>query len=331
MNPLRAVAITALGVAVAVGGWFYYRYEQAHPSTSDAYVQMHVVRIVAQVSGPVQDLQVRSHQRVKAGELLFTIDPAPFQLAVTQAQAQLQLAQNQLQAADAKVSAAQAQIAAAQANLDEAKKHAERIRALRKQGTVPQDQADAAERALRDSQAALKAAKAEYAAALASRGDEGQLNAAVQAARARLGLAQLDLEHTRVSAPADGVLGEVDLRPGDYVVAGQALFPLVETGHVWVQANFKETDLPRIRPGQPASISVDMVPGRSFRGRVESISPASGTAFSLLPPENATGNWVKVTQRFPVRVQVLDPEPALRIGASVEVTIDTSQQGEAAR
>jgi membrane fusion protein (multidrug efflux system) len=166
-------------------------------------------------------------------------------------------------------------------------------------------------------------------AAQAERGAAGDANAPIKAAEAALAQARLDLQHTRVEAPADGVVGELSLRPGGFVNIGTPLFALVETAEVWVDANFKETDLPRIRPGQAAEVRIDLLPGRTFRGRVESLSPASGTAFALLPPENATGNWVKVTQRFPVRVRIMNPIPGLRVGASSEVTIDTGPDPEA--
>jgi len=161
-------------------------------------------------------------------------------------------------------------------------------------------------------------------AAKAARGALGTDNAAVKSAQSALEEARLDLQHTRITAPADGIVGDFDLRPGSYVGAGTALFALVESRDVWVDANFKETDLPRIRAGQPAAIWVDLLPGKEFKGEVEGLSPASGAAFSLLPAENATGNWVKVTQRFAVRIRVLDPVPELRVGASAEVRVDTT-------
>jgi membrane fusion protein, multidrug efflux system len=324
MSLRRSLTTAALLVIAAIGGRYYYVYAQAHPATNDAYLDMNVTHIAAQISGPVQTLAVRSHQKVHGGDLLFSIDPAPFRLAVDEAQARLQQAKDALNAADAKVTAAQAQVDAAQATLNETRRHAARVRDLVKKGTVSQDDGDATERALKDAGDSLAAAKAAYVAAVASRGAPGDLNAAVKAAQALLGQAQLDLQHTRVLAPADGILGSVDIRPGGYVDAGKPLFALVETGEVWVDANFKESDLVHIRPGQSAQISVDLEPGRAFRGRVESLSPASGTAFSLLPPENATGNWVKVTQRFPVRIRVLNPAAGLRLGASSEVTVDTT-------
>ena len=318
---LLAVPVVA---ALAAGGWWYYRWSSAHPSTSDAYLGRHVVHIAAQVSGPIQSVLIHNNQAVKAGDLLLTIDPAPFKLAVHRAEAKLQQAKDDLAAADARVNAAQAKVHSARANADEAQRHAKRIKALVAKGSASKDLGDSAEQAALDAEAALSSAQAELVAAKAARGAIGDDNAAIKAARAALEQAKLDLRHTRISAPADGIVGNFELRPGSYVNAGNDLFALVETRDTWVDANFKETDLTRIRPGQPASISVDLLPGRDFKGTVEGLSPASGTAFSLLPPENATGNWVKVTQRFAVRVRVLDPVPELRVGASAEVRVDTS-------
>jgi membrane fusion protein (multidrug efflux system) len=139
-----------------------------------------------------------------------------------------------------------------------------------------------------------------------------------------LNQAQLDLKYCRIYAPADGIVDEVSLRPGTFVSKGRDALALVENDEVWVDANFKETDLMRIQPGQSATVKVDLLPDKVFHGKVQSLSPASGTAFSLLPPENATGNWVKVTQRFPVRIRIIDPTPQLRLGASSEVSIDAT-------
>ena len=311
-------------VALGGGGWWYISYTSAHPSTSDAYLGRHVVNIAAQVSGPIQSVLVHNNQAVKAGDLLLTIDPAPFTLAVHKAEAQLQQAKEGLAAADARVDAAQAQLASAAANAAEAERHAKRIADLVAKGSASKDLGDSAEQAKLDAQGALNNARAELAAATAARGAPGDDNAAVRSAQVALDQARLDLQHTRIVAPADGIVGNFDLRPGSFVESGSALFALVESRDVWVDANFKETDLPRIRPGQPATVTVDLLPGRTFRGEVEDLSPASGAAFALLPAENATGNWVKVTQRFTVRVRILDPVPALRVGASAEVRVDTT-------
>lgn len=292
--------------AVPAGGWWYYRYSVVHPSTSDAYVGRHVVHIAAQVSGPIHSVLVHNNQPVTSGDLMLTVDPAPFELAINRAEAQLQQANEELAAADARVNAAQAQVAS-EANADEAERHAHRIETLITKGSAAKDMGDTAQQDKLDAQAALNSAESDLVAAKAARGALGDDNATIKAAKAALGQAQLDLKHTRIVAPADGIVGDFDLRPGSYLTAGNPLFALVESRDPWVDANFKETDLTRIRPGQPASISVDLLPGRNFKGRVEGLSPASGAAFSLLPPENATGNRVKVTQRFAVRTPISSP------------------------
>ncbi|MCB1875503.1 MAG: HlyD family secretion protein [Chromatiales bacterium] len=319
--------LSVLGL-IALGGWRYYDYARIHPNTADAYLGMHVVRVAAQVSGTLAKVNVRNHEAVKAGQVLFEIDPATFELAVRKAQATLDQARNTQQANEAKVSAAEARVRAAEATFEEADRHARRLKSLEGKGSVSKDRLDGAEQARLDAHDSLQASKAELSAARAVLGEAGEANAAIQAAKANLDQARLDLSHTQVSAPADGVVAEMDLRPGGYISAGREMFALVEIGQVWVDANFKETDLPRIRPGQPAEIQIDSLPGKRFQGSVESLSPASGTAFSLLPPENATGNWVKVSQRFPVRIALQDPLPQMRVGASSEVSIDTSGLGE---
>jgi membrane fusion protein, multidrug efflux system len=321
---LRLILIGLVAAAAALGGWYYYRYESLHPSTEDAYVGRHVVQMAAQVSGPAKAVPISDNQRIAAGALLLTIDPAPFEIAVKRSGAQLREARSQLASADAQVKAAEAKVSQAEANYINAKRHAERVLRLVKEGTETADRGDAAIDARDQAQGALTAARADLIAAKAARGEPGENNAAVKAAEAALAQAQLDLKHTRLFAPAAGRVGNFDLRPGSYITSGQPLFALVEDQEVWVDANFKETDLTRIRAGQPATVAVDMLPGRTFQAVVESISPASGTSFSLLPPENATGNWVKVTQRFPVRVRILHPVPALRVGASSSVTVDTT-------
>jgi membrane fusion protein (multidrug efflux system) len=251
--------------AVAAGGWWYYQYSSVHPSTSDAYLGRHVVHIAAQVSGPIQSVLVHNNQAVKSGDLMLTIDPAPFELAVDRAEAQLQQAKEALAAADARVNAAQAQVASAKANADEAERHAHRIETLVAKGSASKDMGDTAQQDKLDAQAALNSAESDLVAAKAARGALGDDNASIKAAKAALGQAQLDLKHTRIVAPADGIVGDFDLRPGSYLSAGNPLFALVESRDPWVDANFKETDLTRIRPGQPASISVDLLPGRTSR------------------------------------------------------------------
>jgi len=323
MKRLRLVVVTLTMVALAGTGYGWWRHAQRFPSTSDAYVGAHVVRIAPRVAGKVAELSVTDHVHVKKDQLLLSIDPQPYDIAVRQAEANLALARQAHAAAQASVGAARAQVSEHEAEHADALRNNQRMQELLQRQSVAQAQADSARYRLRETEAALEAAHSELQQAV-RRLDEDA--AGIRVAEAALAEARMHLAHTRIAAPAAGVLGTISVRPGDVVAVGQQLFPLVEDSPIWVDANYKETDLQRITVGQPARVRVDMYPDRTFTGTVESVSPASGVAFSLLPPENATGNWVKVTQRFPVRIRIIDPDPAtpLRVGASSAVTIDTT-------
>jgi membrane fusion protein (multidrug efflux system) len=320
-----AAAITT-AVLVAAGAWYWYE-AKYYPSTDDAYVGAHTVRIAPQVSGPIIEMAVHDHQKVREGQLLYVIDPTPYRLDVAQAQAKLALARQQVAQLEAAVTAAVAQVNQVKVELGNAERKSNRQKDLVKRGFTDTQSAQDAAATAASQQAAMNVAEDRLAEARAELGAPGAENHQVQLAQAVLGVAEDNLKHTRVEAPCDGQLSGLQLRPGDYVSQGVANFVLVCDAHWWVDANFKETDLARIQPGQPATVTVDMYPGHAFSARVASINPASGSAFSLLPPENATGNWVKVTQRIPVRVEILDPSPdyPLRVGASAEATIDAHE------
>ncbi len=322
---LIAMVIVVGGV---VGGYFYDHHTTLYPSTSDAYVHASVVTIAPQISGRISLLPVKDHQHVEKGQLLIQIDPAPFRIALDRAKANLEMAQQQSRAAEAAVAAAHAAVAERRANLKDAGDNAKRMLALYRKHTVSRAEVDDAVARRDSARAALIQAKADLQKAVQQQAAAGA-KASVKVARAALEQARLDLSYTQIAAPASGVLGTINVRVGDVVNQARALFPLMEDNSFWVDANFKETDLVRIRRGQPATITVDMAPGKTFHGTVDSVSPASGTAFSLLPPENATGNWVKVRQRFAVKIPLVgkDPDPSLRIGASAEVTVDTKGLG----
>jgi len=308
--------------ATLFGGWYAWR-SYYLPSTDDAYLNANVVRIAAQIGGPVKRVEVVDQQRVEAGALLFEIDPAPFQIALEHAEAQLAQSGSDLAAATAAVATARAEVNRTQALFDEAVKNGRRVQALVQRGTLSAADGDHAEAQRETAGAALQAALTELQQAIDRRGEDGAGNAQTRIALTQVARARLNLSYTQVRAPVAGVVSNLQLRPGSTIAAGQVLFALVDTSQWWVDTNFKETDLHAIRVGQPARVAVDMLPGTALRGEVQSIGPASGAAFSLLPPENATGNWVKVTQRFPVRVRLTAPAAALRIGASCTVTIDT--------
>ena len=313
-------------LAAIVAGIVYWKESKHAVSTENAYVNANRIDIAAQVAGPIVAVHVRDQQHVNKGDLLVEIDARPYQIAVDAAQAQLEIAYQTTSSESAAVAAARAQVSQRQAELRNAQSNERRVRDLIERKLISQQSAEAMITEAETAQAAVHAAEANLQQAQSALGEAGKRNATVRAAVAKLDQAKLDLEHTRIFAPASGWLANFGLRPGSTVQVGFVLFAIISDEEYWVDANFKETELDRIRPGQQATIRVDMYRDREFRGVVESLSVGSGAAFSLLPAQNATGNWVKVTQRVPVKVRFDDFDPSfpLRVGATASVDVRIS-------
>ncbi|MCU4654791.1 HlyD family secretion protein [Roseibacterium sp. SDUM158016] len=324
LKPLLLVAV--LAAAAAGLAWYWHR-QSVYPSTEDAYVQANILTISPLVAARVTEVRVAEGDRVEAGAVMVALDDRALRAAVDAAAAQLDLARQSAGAAGSNVAAASADVDAARAGLADAEAGLARVRQLFERGDMAQAALDTAQSARDQALARVAQAEAALAAARERSGEPGADNAAVRAAAAALTQAELALDHATITAPVAGWVANLSLRPGDVVAPGQPLFSLVEDGDWWVDANFRETDLDRIRPGQPVRIAVDMYPGLDLAGEVAVIGAGSGAVFSLLPPQNASGNWVKVTQRFPVRIALTPPEdPAfrLRVGASVTARVDTT-------
>ncbi len=321
--PISLIAIATL--ALAGGGYAYWRHSARYPSTDDAYVNANSVRIAPLVSGRVTQVYVRNQQHVKQGAPLFDIDAAPYALTLRETEARLALAKQEAASGVGEVRASDAEVRNRQALLANARSIAARNQRLVAQGFLSHQAGDDTAAAVKSAAAELAAAEAKASQARESLGKVGSQNEHVREATASVEKAQLDLAHTHVTAACDGSVAELSLHAGDTVNANTPLFALICEKEYWVDANFKETQLERIRPGQSATITVDMYPKKQFPARVDNIGGATGAAFSLLPPQNATGNWVKVTQRIPVRVVVTQPDPnfPLRVGASAKVTVNT--------
>lgn len=319
------VPLVAAAIALA-----FYLHGGRYVSTDDAYVCAARVAISADISGRVMRVPLRDNQLVHRGDLLLQIDERPFVLAVQEAQAQLAAARLQVRAMKAGYQQRLADMRAARSTLTYRQQEYNRQKTLAASGIASQSQLDQARQQLQTAQQEVAARQQNADNALANLDGnptiEVNAHPSVQAAQAKLDLAKLNLSYTRVLAPMDGVVTKVEqLQPGDYITKGAALFALVSTNDYWVEANFKETALAHMRPGQTASISVDAHSGKSVSGKVASLSPGTGSSFALLPPENATGNWVKVVQRVPVRIQLnanTQPLP-LQSGLSVTATVDT--------
>jgi membrane fusion protein (multidrug efflux system) len=328
---LRLPLLLAGPLLVLIVGSYLYLTGGRYVSTDDAYVQAARVSVTTQVAGQVSEVKVRDNQLVKKGDELFRLDDRPYRIAVDEAGAQLANAKLQITALKATYRQREADLQAAQDNLGYRQREFDRQNRLLTSGVATQVAYDLARHGLDDARQQVSSTQQQIASVLASLNGDPDIaperHPTVQQAQALLDRAQLNLSYTLVRAPDDGIVTKVEqLQPGDYVTAGTPAFSLVSSRDVWIEANFKETDLTHMRDGQTASVDVDTYPDRSFHAHVVSLSPGTGSTFSLLPPENATGNWVKVVQRLPVRLAIDDADPArpLRAGMSADVEIDTA-------
>jgi membrane fusion protein (multidrug efflux system) len=320
-------------VVVAVVVAYVYLSGGRFESTDDAYVQAARVAISANVAGRVLELDVRENQFVHKGEVLYRLDDAPFRIAVDDAVAQLAAARLQVESLKANYRQRQSELASAQDTTAFQQREFDRQEKLVGSGIASQLQVDRAAHARDEARTQVATVQQQIGAVVANLGGNPNLapdrHPAVQQAQARLDRARLDLSYTTVRAPSDGIVTRVDqLQVGSYINASAPVFALVSASDVWIEANFKEDQLTYMRVGQAVTVKVDSYPGKAFEGEVASLSPGTGSQFSVLPPENATGNWVKVVQRLPVRVRLkhADPAFALHAGLSADVSVDTQHQ-----
>jgi len=320
LGPVLVIAASAY--IYATGG----RYE----GTDNAYIHAHMVSIAPEISGRVVEVLVHENEPVKQGEPLLRIDPAPLQIALAGAKADLDAAKNNIEAQKAAYRQRQADLQMAQDNVGLAQREYARREKLFAAKTISESDYDEARNQYSVTQSNVASVKQDIQRILSDLNGNPDIapedHPRVRAAEAKVDQAKLDLSHATIYAPGDGTVSQVDnVRPGTYLTAGRPAFSLVTSNDVWVDANLKETDMTYVRPGQEATVTVDTYPDVAFKAEVESIDPATGSEFSALPAQNSTGNWVKVVQRIPVRLRILPAEgqPPLRAGMSVEVSIDT--------
>jgi membrane fusion protein, multidrug efflux system len=331
---VAALALLAGGTGY---GWYWWQTGRYVESTNDAYVKADYTTVAPKVSGYIAAVLVEDNQPVKAGQILARIDDSDFRTALAQAQADVANAEAGIRNLDAQlalqqsvIDQANADIASAEAALDFAQQDYTRYRNLMKTGYGTEQRAQQADASLRAQKAQLQHNHAVLVAAQQQievlRTARTQAETQVQRGRAIEQQAQLNVGYTTIASPIDGTVGARSLRVGEYVQAGTQLMAVVPLQAVYVVANFKETQLTHVRGGEAVTIAVDTFPGAAISGHVDSLAPASGLEFSLLPPDNATGNFTKIVQRIPVKIALDRADPLaglLRPGMSVEATVDT--------
>lgn len=326
----RAALMALLPAVLLAGGAYVWVTGGRYQETENANLRQAKVTIASEAAGRIVKVDVAENQLVKAGDVLFLVDPEPYRIALAEADASLAAARLQVEQLRASYSQAVAQERVAAGELDYAKTQYDRATELANKGISAKATLDAAQRDLDKAEEEHSAAVQGIASARAAMGGDPEIatdkHPKVLSALATRDKAAYELGQTTVTAPADGMVSQASsFKPGQFVAAGTPLFSLVETGDTWIEANFKETQLTNMKPGQKAEVILDTYPGHRFEATVEAIGAGTGAEFSLLPAQNATGNWVKVTQRIPVRLKLEGEaaELALRTGMSATVEVDT--------
>ena len=325
MSALGPLAAIAVGLTLYLAGGRYV-------STDNAYVKSDKIAVSADVSGRTSAVFVAANQTVAPGSLLFKIDPEPFEIARQRAAAQLLAARQDAVALKSLYRQKLASLNQAKADLSFYQRRFNRQNKLKRKAIASQSTLDTAAQNLQNARAQIAVLEHDTAQALARLGGDPEQSVeelpAVLTAVAQLSAAELDLRRTDVRAPVAGIVTNFDLQPGEYIEEGKVVFSIVGTDTVWVEANFRETDMTHMNVGQVATIRVDAYPGDARDAIVASINPSTGAEFALLPPQNATGNWVKVVQRLPVRLQIQSNGSGkpLRAGMSVIVEVDTKNE-----
>ena len=319
-------------LVLALVGAYHYATSGRYISTENAYVKADKIAISTDVSGRVIKVHVKENQLIQADAPLFELDREPFEIAAAKAEAELHAVRTELKALQELYVDKKAEYGQASKDLGFFEELFLERRRLLKRGVISQDRFDTAARNLEASRNRVDGVREELGRLKARLGGVPDMPIdqipEVRAALARLGQAKLDLDRTVIRAPATGIVTKNDLQVGEYVTMGRPVFSIVGWHDIWVEANLKETELTYVNEGQQATITVDAYPDFIWEARVASIAPATGAEFSILPPQNATGNWVKVVQRIPVRLELTGkPEgPPLRAGMSVIATIDTQHE-----
>lgn len=317
-------AFRIFGIVVIAGlvlGTAYNQYRKSRVSTDDAFIEGNIHTIASKINGTVKTVLVADNQPVRTGDLLLEIDPVDYTVRLREASSALGVEQAKLSEAETRIEAARANLDLQKANLKQAELDRKRAENLFEKEVIPRERYDKALTGYDIASAQVKAAEEQLRQAQSQRVTQ---ESSIRQKQAAASIAELNARYTKIMAPADGYVTRKSVQTGNQIHAGQPLMAIVSLDDLWVVANFKETQIARIRPGQTVRMTVDSYPGRAFTGTVDSIMAGTGVTFSLFPAENATGNYVKVVQRIPVKIRFdrgADPEHRLRIGMSVEPTV----------
>jgi membrane fusion protein, multidrug efflux system len=334
---IRPLLLVVVPMIVGLSGLYWYAMSGRFVSTENAYVKADMVAISPDVDGRVIAVEVAENQFVRQGDILFRLDPEPFQIALDMAEAKTLAVRNDIEAARAEFRQIQAEIEEARERVQFYAHQAERQRELQGRGIATAVRLEEAEVELIAAQQRVAALQEKLRTVLAKLGGDpasaAELHPMFRQAEAEADMAALDLADTEVRAPVDGVVSRMRLQPGEWLEEGEPAFSMINPATTWIEANLKETQLEHVEIGQQVEIEADAYPNDLWIGKVASISPATGAEFALIPPQNATGNWVKVVQRLPVRIAVepRDDQPSLRAGMTVTVSIDTEREPELAK
>jgi membrane fusion protein (multidrug efflux system) len=325
-----ALLVVVPGAVLAAAGLWYLSGGR-FVATENAYVKADIVSVASELAGRVQAVEVRDHARVRAGDVLLRIDPQPAEIALARAEADVDVTRKQVAMLIASLKEARSELAEAETRAALADSQLARGRSLATRGVVTPTRIEELESEATQAKSRVQVMQQRIARVLAQIGDPEtpvDQHPLVREKLAEREQAALDLARTVIRAPVDGVAANVRLQAGEHVRAQTALFVIVADSRPWVEANFKETDLTHVRPGQSATVILDIYPDMTFEAEVASISPATGAEFAVLPPQNASGNWVKVVQRLPVKLRLTqgEVEPRLRAGMTATVTIDTKRE-----
>lgn len=319
-------------LALALVGAYYYAIGGQYVSSENAYVKADKIAISTDVSGRVSKVNVKENQLVKKNDVLFELDREPFQIALDKAEADVNQIKNEINTNRKLFVEKEKDLERARKDVAFFQREFDRRGALMKRGVVSQTRFDSAASNLERTRNRADGVREELAQLMARLGgspeNAAELHPEVLATEAKRDEAKLDLDRTIIRAPETGIVTKNDLQVGEFVTRGRPVFSVVGWNEIWIEANLKETELTYVEEGQRADITVDAYPDFVWKARVASIAPATGAEFSILPPQNATGNWVKVVQRIPVRLELIDNEsgPPLRAGMSVVVKIDTQHE-----